>query len=160
MDFSTTLPNIVNGQDKRKAVIDISQVYATNLPVRKHHRNNYYNYFSKGVSLMNSITIRGRLAKDAETKTTAKGKVVSFLLADEYRKNGEKVNVQYINCAASRNAADAAEGLKKGAFVHIKGYLKVTRTEKDGVWYHNTTLWVNQFVPRKETSPAATPAEA
>ena len=110
---------------------------------------------------MNTITIKGRLAKDIDVKDTASGKVVSFLLADELRRNGEPVKdadgktiVQYINCAAKGKAVEKAEALKKGNFVDGTGYLKVDTNEKDGKYYTNVTVWVNRFNEKKADAPA------
>ena len=117
---------------------------------------------------MNNITIKGRLTKDAEVKDTAKGKVVTFTLADNKYRNGKPVldqdgkqEVQFVDCAAFGKAAEIASDLKKGAFVHGSGVLDVTRVEKDGKYYVNSTVWVNYFHPKKDdAADKAADAEA
>ena len=102
---------------------------------------------------MNKINVKGRLVRNAEVKETANGKIVTFRLADEHRKDGAVVNVQYIDCVVANKNVDAFETLKQGAFVNGDGILKVTATEKDGVWYNNTTIYINRM--RKRTRKAA-----
>ena len=113
---------------------------------------------------MNSIKIMGRLAKDVEVKDTASGKVVSFTIADELRRNGEPVKdadgntiVQFINCAAKGKAVEKAETLKKGNFVNGTGYLKVDTNEKDGRYFTNVTVWVNRFNEKKADASKEAP---
>lgn len=104
---------------------------------------------------MNKINIKGRLTKDAEVKETANGKVVTFTLADELRRNGEKAGVQFVNCAARGKAADAAEKLVKGAFVNGDGYLKIDTNKVEDKYYTNVTVWVNKFNEKAQAEPAA-----
>ena len=72
---------------------------------------------------MNKINVKGRLVRNAEVKETANGKIVTFRLADEHRKNGAVVNVQYIDCVVANKNVDAFETLKQGAFVNGDGIL-------------------------------------
>ena len=120
---------------------------------------------------MNSINIIGRLTKDAVVKeNTAKGKIVTFTLADELRVNGEPVVkdgknvVQYIDCAVQGKAVETAENLKKGAFVNGRGYLQVSRNKvgegDDAKYYTNTTVWVNLFRDNKAKADEPEPADA
>lgn len=101
---------------------------------------------------MNKVIIRGRLANDATVKETAAGKVVAFTLADNLYINNERVKdengkdvVQYVDCAVRGNAVEKAETLKKGNFVNAEAYLQVKRTNKDGKYYTNVTVWINRF---------------
>ena len=103
---------------------------------------------------MNKINIKGRLTKDVTVKETATGKVVTFTLADELRRNGEKAGVQYVNCAARGAAADVAEKLAKGAFVNGDGYLKVDTNKVEDKYYTNVTVWVNKFNEKPADAPA------
>ena len=102
---------------------------------------------------MNKINIKGRLTKEVEVKETATGKVVSFTLADELRRNGEKIGVQYVNCAAHGKAADIAEKLTKGSFVNGDGYLKVDTNKVEDKYYTNVTVWVNRFNEKPADAP-------
>lgn len=129
--------------------------YREETPQEKYRRLCKSKLKNKGERAMNTINIKGRLVNDAEVKDTAKGKVVTFTLADEYRKNGEKIAVQYIDCAVRNKAAGEAAALKKGAFINGDGILKVVRTEKDGKYYTNTTVWINRLNPKPATKADA-----
>ena len=111
---------------------------------------------------MNSINIKGNLVADAEVKETSKGKIVTFVVGDNYRSRTTGENtVQYLNCAVrNEKAMAAAEALKKGDYVNDDGVLKVTSTKnEDGTYFNNTTLWLNRFNPKPEKKDDA-PAEA
>jgi len=88
---------------------------------------------------LNIIRLRGRLGKDAKSKTTTGGKkVTAFNIATTPRyldktkqwKDGE---TEWHRCYAWEKLAEKAAMLKKGETVQVEGPLVSREYEKDGV---------------------------
>jgi len=88
---------------------------------------------------LNIIRIRGRLGKDAETKTTTGGKKVTSLnIATTPRyldkaKQWKDGKTEWHRCYAWDKLAEKAGTLKKGETVQVEGTLTSREYEKDGV---------------------------
>lgn len=83
---------------------------------------------------LNAASISGRVGKDAELRTTAKGlSVLGFSLAvDEYRKDADNYT-SWIDCTMFGTRAEKLEQyIKKGAKLAVSGRLHQERWEKDG----------------------------
>lgn len=90
---------------------------------------------------MNSVTLVGRLGKDAELKYFEEGKnVLSYSLA--VKGYGDKIN--WINCR-QWNAEKVSNYMLKGKLVSVKGELQVDSYEKDGEKRNFTYVNVNNL---------------
>ena len=102
---------------------------------------------------MNSVSLSGRLVKDAELKTTTTGKnVARFTIAIPRRSNREVTD--FINCVAWNGTADLiSKWFKKGSPIEIVGEIN-TRTwdGTDGHKHYATEINVSNvgFVPSSE----------
>ena len=88
------------------------------------------------MSNINSVTITGFTARDAEHRSTPNGSgVLSFSVAvNEYSKSGDIVN--FIDCVLFGNRASSiaqSGGIPKGTRLAIRGHLHQSR------WVDNTT---------------------
>lgn len=72
---------------------------------------------------MNSITIVGRIGKDAELKTVGENQVASFSLVMDHMIKGEKVPQWFDVSVWGNRARTAAQYLKKGGTVGVTGRL-------------------------------------
>ena len=82
---------------------------------------------------MNTITIVGRVGKDAELRSTANGSVLSFSIAS-YVGYGDNKTTLWFNCSIWGKRAEAlAEHLTKGTSVTAVGEL--SQREHDGKTY-------------------------
>lgn len=81
---------------------------------------------------MNTITLVGRVTKDAELRTTTTGKVFApFCLAVERRANK---TTDFIDCVAwGKPAETIAQHIHKGDRLGVNGSLQTRDYEKDGV---------------------------
>jgi single-strand DNA-binding protein len=99
---------------------------------------------------VNSVTLTGRLTRDAELRYTSGGIAVtkiSIAFDNSYQKNGEWVNdTSFINVTAwDKTAEKCAEELQKGSPVLVEGYLKMNSwTDKD-----NNNRSVIEIISRK-----------
>ena len=88
---------------------------------------------------LNIIRLRGRLGKDAETKTTTSGKkVTSLSIATTPRyqdktKQWKDGKTEWHRCYAWDKLAEKAATLKKGETVQVEGVLTAREYEKDGI---------------------------
>lgn len=83
---------------------------------------------------MNTVILKGRLAKDVVIRFTSKGdKVATYTICtnESYTKpDGTKgENPQFINCIAWRHLADNAEQYKKGDIVVTEGRIQTRSYE-------------------------------
>ena len=89
---------------------------------------------------INIIRLRGRLGKDAETRTTPGEKKVTALSVattprylDAKAKQWKDGRTEWHRCYAWENLAEKAAMLKKGETVQIEGTLTSREYEKDGI---------------------------
>ena len=88
---------------------------------------------------LNIIRLRGRLGKDADTKTTTGGKKVTALnIATTPRyldkqKQWKDGKTEWHRCYAWEKLAEKAATLKKGETVQVEGSLTSREYEKDGI---------------------------
>jgi len=80
---------------------------------------------------MNSISVCGRLGRDAELKTSNSGmQVLNFSVADDIG-FGDKKKTQWVNCAVFGKRAEAlAKYLKKGMAVTCIGEVELREFDK------------------------------
>lgn len=89
---------------------------------------------------LNIIQLRGRLGKDAETRTTPGEKKVTALSVattpryfDSKSKQWKDGKTEWHRCYAWEKLAEKAATLKKGETVQIEGTLTSREYEKDGI---------------------------
>lgn len=81
---------------------------------------------------MNTITIPGRIGKDATTRNVGDTTVTTFPVADDQKIKGEKVTTWW-NCNLWGARGTALEPyLKKGGVVCVSGTASFRQYEKDG----------------------------
>lgn len=114
------------------------------------------------MSDINSITIVGRMVRDAEMRRTQTGKAVcSFSIAASKTKgSGEnKVEtVSFFNCEAWEKLAELiCQYVKKGDRIALRGELSQDRWEKDGKTYSSVKISVSevQFLSQKNQGQEA-----
>lgn len=76
---------------------------------------------------MNKVILLGRMAKDADTRTTQSGKTVSrFTLAVDRRKHVEgQPSADFLNCVAWERMAEFCQNyLRKGTKILVEGRLQ------------------------------------
>lgn len=88
----------------------------------------------------NSVHLRGRAGKDAETRMAGTKSVTKFSLATSWSK--DKAEWHNIEAWGSEEAA----GVKKGDRIELWGYLKTNSWEKDGRKNYMTVIVANKFV--------------
>ena len=82
---------------------------------------------------MNTITVAGRLTRDAETKQVGKDQVVQFAIAEDVFANKEK-SAQFFDVSFwGERGAKVAKYLRKGGHVTVSGSL--TTREHNGKMY-------------------------
>lgn len=104
--------------------------------------------------MLNECNFIGRLGKDPETRFMPSGKAVanfSLAVGEKYKdKNtGQMVeNTEWVRCSAfDRQAEIAAEYLKKGSLVHVKGRMKTRKwQDQSGQDKYSTEIMVDRFV--------------
>lgn len=81
---------------------------------------------------LNSVILHGRLTRDPELKTTAKGtNYCQFTLA--VSRGSKDAGADFIDCVAWNNTAELmAKWLKKGNPIIVDGNLRQSSWEKDG----------------------------
>jgi len=94
---------------------------------------------------MNSVTLMGRIARDAETKYTEAGLAITrFTVAtDAYKKDDP---ADFHSCTAFNKTAETiAQHLKKGDGILVQGSLKTSKFESDGQVKYRTEVMVQRF---------------
>lgn len=100
---------------------------------------------------LNNLVIYGRIVRDAEMKVTKNDKkIVSFSVANNRsRKNSEGEFEQFAYFFPITLFGDYGEKLfkylTKGQKVIIEGYLRQEKWEKDGKYYENLAIGVNNL---------------
>lgn len=110
--------------------------------------------------MYNSVTLVGRLVKDVDLRYTQNGiAVANFTLAVESG-YGEKKSVDFINCVAWRNTAEAmAKYTEKGKLILASGRITTRNYEgKDGKKVYVTEVMANEvkfleWADKKEEEP-------
>jgi single-strand DNA-binding protein len=81
---------------------------------------------------MNTVTLIGRLVRDAELKQTTNSRVAKFAVAVN-RWDGTEEVASFFDCVLwGRRADSLTEYLTKGTQVGLRGELQQERWEKDG----------------------------
>lgn len=115
---------------------------------------------------MNTVMIRGNLARDPELRTLTIGEkqtcVVNFTVAvsREFTKaNGSQDKVtSFIQCEAWDSGAETINAsLRKGDLVMVEGSLRNDSWEKDGVKHSTLKVRVNNFGKITKTHRGSTP---
>jgi len=116
---------------------------------------------------VNSVTIAGRLTKDAELKALPSGSnVCNFSLAtsEYYEKDGEKQeSTEFHNIVVfGRQAENCAKYLAKGQLALVQGKLQTRSWEKDGVKHYRTEVvaMIVQFGPKSSGEANSEPHSA
>lgn len=110
---------------------------------------------------MNSITIAGRITKDAELRHTANGDaVLSFSVADNQRKDDPAI---FWNCSLFGRRAEALSAyVTKGQQVTVAGTVSEREwTDREGNKRKSMDVRVNEIAlqgGRRDDRPAAKPA--
>jgi single-strand DNA-binding protein len=107
---------------------------------------------------LNSITIVGRIGKDATLKTVNDKDVAEFSLAMDTQVKGEKVTL-WFDCAVwGARAKNAAQYLKKGGTIGVTGRLQPPYVKDEKAYLK---VDVNDFtLPPKSESAAPPPPAA
>ena len=112
---------------------------------------------------MNSVTILGRLTKDAETRQAGQTTVTNFTVAVDrpYTKDGGEKKTDFINCQLwGKRGEVLKQYTAKGDRVLITGELRVdSYTNKDGKQVYSTYVFGTgfDFIERKQTQPTQSP---
>lgn len=110
---------------------------------------------------MNRITFTGRLAADAETRTTTSSTVLNFRIASDVG-FGDKKQTNWFACAIFGKRADSlAAYLKKGQEVTVFGQLTLREwTNKDGAKQISPDVFVEDIqMHGGKCQQAAAPAD-
>jgi len=117
---------------------------------------------------VNTVTIVGRLTRDAELKYTQSGMAICKLgVAVSDRKKGAdgewKDDPSFIDCTCFDKVAEAAGNFRKGNPVHVEGCLKQERwTDKENQNHSKISVLVNRIQrldwdPKDSAPQAANP---
>lgn len=96
---------------------------------------------------MNSISITGRLTKDAELRYTGSGKpVLSFSVASDYG-YGEKKKANFFECGLwGERAEKVSQYMTKGQALTVAGELEIYKYQgKDGIERQAVRVHVDKF---------------
>lgn len=87
--------------------------------------------------MINSVTLVGRLTKDAEVKTLESGKKVcniTIAVPRSYKNKEGMYDADFVDCTLWESvASNTGEYCKKGDVVGLKGRLETNLREKDGI---------------------------
>ena len=109
---------------------------------------------------MNSITIKGRLTRDPELKTSSSGSEYCKFTVAVDRYNGKEKETDFFDCTAFGKIGVAInQYIKKGREIIVSGSMESNKTEKDG---QKRTFWGVKvdsfgFCGGKSDAPASTP---
>jgi len=96
---------------------------------------------------MNVCVLHGRMARDAEIRTSQAGKAFArFTVAvDRAAKNGEKREADFISCVAFGRTAEMIERyFPKGKEILLEGHIQTGSYEKDGIKKYTVDVLVDR----------------
>lgn len=92
---------------------------------------------------MNLVIIKGRVARDADVRTTQSGQTVARLsiAVDRYTKKGEEKQADFIPCVAWGKTAELiSKYFSKGKEILAEGRIQTGSYEKDGKKVYTTDV--------------------
>lgn len=106
---------------------------------------------------MNEVILLGNAGKDATVKYSKDGKMIVFLSIATTKKWNEVQTTSWHNVSCFSYSALAAEGIKKGDLVFVKGELTYRKdaqgVEKAGVIAHRIGKVERPLTSKQETAP-------
>lgn len=114
--------------------------------------------------MINSVTIIGRLTRDAESKFTQSGTCIvsgSIAVEESYTKNNEKVkDTSFFDFQIFGKLGEAiGQYLTKGKQIGIRGKLRQERWEKDGQQRSKILIVVEDLELLSKDSPQSAPPQ-
>lgn len=98
------------------------------------------------MSMLNNVTVTGRITADLELKESGETKFVRFSLANE-EGYGDKKHTNFLPSIAYNKSAEnmVKAGVKKGSYIWLMGTLRQSTNESNGKKYNNVGIILNRW---------------